>query len=490
MAQNHFSVAGSTSLHEVSPGGRIHIVGVCGVAMAQLAVALTERGYQVSGSDREFYDPMGALLKSSPVTLCKGYKRENVPQDVALVVIANAMFYDNPEVQLVEEKNLPYTSFPQILGEVLIGDRHSIVVCGTHGKSTTTALIASVLHRVGREPSYFIGGMCEDLPKSLCVGEGVVSVVEGDEYHSAFYARVPKFNFYRAKTAIINAIEFDHADIYPQIEDVVFEFRKLIKDVPADGRVICCTDYPLLSALVDEMRDEVQCQLLTFGKGEACDYRLQSRVQKGKEQIVQIVSKELGHVELRIPLMGEYNALNAIATLAALSETGLTAAEVNEHLAHYQSVKRRQQVRYDQKGLVLIEDFAHHPTAVVGTVEAVREAYPQKKLWAVFEPRSNTSRRKVFQKQYESAFDKADEVILAKVTSSSRMNDDVELIDVGELAETIDGSGTHCRAIPTTTEIEEILLAEVGHNDVIVLMSNGSFGGLPASLQAALEKRD
>ena len=189
-------------------------------------------------------------------------------------------------------------------------------------------------------------------------------------------------------------------------------------------------------------------------------------------------------------MMGEYNALNALATLAALCENGVSVAEVSEHLAHYQPVKRRQQIRYDNKGIVLIEDFAHHPTAVHGTVDAVREAYPDKKLWAVFEPRSNTSRRKVFQKQYESAFDKADEVILAKVTSSSRMNDDVELIDVEKLAEQIDCTGTSCRALPSASAIEEILLAEVGNNDVIVLMSNGSFGGLPASLQAALEERN
>ena len=200
------------------------------------------------------------------------------------------------------------------MGEVLIGDRQSIVVCGTHGKSTTTALIASVLHRSGRKPSYFIGGMCEDLSKSLCVGEGDISVVEGDEYHSAFYARVPKFHFYRARTAIINAIEFDHADIYPKVEDVVEEFRQLVTNIPADGRVICCTDYPLVNALVEEMKGTVDCQFLTFGKGRGMgegvgkgdgdrkskegelDYLLKSRKQEGREQVISILSKKLGEV--------------------------------------------------------------------------------------------------------------------------------------------------------------------------------------------------
>ncbi|MBI4859533.1 MAG: hypothetical protein HY815_04635 [Candidatus Riflebacteria bacterium] len=456
MPRSHFTIEGSAALARVPAGGRIHVVGVSGVAMAQLAVELSRRGYVVSGSDKEFYDPMGSLLRATRVQLFTGYAATNAPAEVDLVVIANAMFYDNPEVQVVEQRDLPYTSFPQIVGEWLIGDRHSIVVAGTHGKTTTTGLIASVLHKAGTDPSYFIGGILDDLPDSLHVGQGRFAAVEGDEYHSAFWARVPKFVFYRSRTLVLNAIEFDHADIYPTLGDVVTAFCSLLTSLASDGVAICCTVFPQVRALLQEVGPGLSCRVVTFGTGERDDYRLVERVQRGATQIVRIESRRLGGLDVALPLMGEHNALNAMATVAALAENGFSPQLIREHLATARTVKRRQQVRLNGTGVVLIEDFAHHPTAVSVTVRAVREVYPDRKLWAVFEPRSNTSRRKVFQEEYERAFDCADQVILANVASKSRMNQDVELM---------------------------------GDTDVVLLMSNGSFGGLPSKLEQALRSR-
>jgi UDP-N-acetylmuramate: L-alanyl-gamma-D-glutamyl-meso-diaminopimelate ligase len=486
---SYFSVEGSACLEKVPSGGRIHVIGVCGVAMAQLAVVLAREGYRVSGSDKEFYDPMGSLLRSSKIELFQGYDGGHVGADVDLAIIGNAMFRDNPEVQILEKRGVPYSSFPQIVGESVIGDRHSIVVTGTHGKTTTTGLIASVLVKAGLDPSYFIGGMSEDLPDSLHIGQGKFSVVEGDEYHSAFYARVPKFNFYRARTCILNAIEFDHADIYPELADVVAAFRALLLGLPAGGRAICCTDFPHVRTLLQEVGPELACEIVTFGTREGVDYRLGAREQGRTEQVVHLESRRLGELDLTVPLMGEYNALNAIAGLASLVENGLEVDLVREHLRTARTVKRRQQVRFEGRGVTLIEDFAHHPTAVSVTVRAVREVYPDRKLWAVFEPRSNTSRRKVFQEEYEKAFEHADQVILADVGVESRMNQNVELIDVAELATILCRRGKPTRALPGATAIQETLLRELGGNDVVLLMSNGSFGGLPANLERALREK-
>ena len=489
MPRSHFSVEGSASLNDVPPGGRIHVIGVCGVAMAQLAVTLAREGFRVSGSDKEYYDPMGSLLRFSNIELFEGYDPRNVASDLDLAIIGNAMFYDNPEVRTLEQRSVPYSSFPQIVGESVIGSRHSIVVAGTHGKTTTTGLIASVLTKAGLDPSYFIGGMSEDLPESLHIGRGEFAVVEGDEYHSAFYARVPKFTFYRARTCIVNAIEFDHADIYPELSDVIAAFRTLLLGLPAGGKAVCCTEFVHVRTLLDELRSRLACEVITFGAQRGADYRLVAREQGRTAQVVHIESRRLGTFTVTLPLMGEHNALNAIAGIASLVENGIDIELIREHLGTARSVKRRQQIRYEDRGVVLVEDFAHHPTAVSVTVRAVREVYPTRKLWAVFEPRSNTSRRKVFQEEYVNAFDDADQVILADVGGESRMNQNVDLINVEELATLISGRGKPARALPGAAAILETLLRELGGNDVVLLMSNGSFGGLPTDLERALRER-
>lgn len=488
MTQEFFSVDSSGSLEGLAPGSVIHVVGVCGVAMAPLAVALADMGHRVSGSDRQFYDPMGSLLRASAVRLLEGYDENHVPADADLVVFANGMFRDNPEVQEVRRRGLAYASFPEVVGQSVVGSRHAIVSCGTHGKTTTTAMIATVLHRLGLDPSHFVGGIVPGLPGSLHVGTGDFAVVEGDEYHTAFYARVPKFRFYRARTAIVNAIEFDHADLYPRVEDVIEEFRWLLRSLPADGLALVCVDYPHVRALVDEEGSSIAARVVRFGWHESADYRLVDRKVHGFGQVVELASPIHDGLHLELPVPGAYNALNGVACLAALVENGFSPREVAMALRGFRTVQRRQQVRFDE-GITLVEDFAHHPTAVAGTVRAVAEAFPGRSIWAVFEPRSNTSRRKVFEEPYRAAFAEAEHVLLADVRSESRMNDGVELLDVRELAAAMAAEGKDVRALPDPRSIEDLLLREVGPHDVVLLMSNGSFGDLPARLEAALRHR-
>jgi UDP-N-acetylmuramate: L-alanyl-gamma-D-glutamyl-meso-diaminopimelate ligase len=488
MPKSHFSIDNTTSLDSLPRGARIHVVGVAGVAMAQLAVELTKQGFIVSGSDKDFWEPMGSLLRNSAVTLFQGYKAENVPQSVDLVVIGNAMSYGNPEVAVVEERDLRYTCFPKILHETIISGKRSIVVTGTHGKSTTTALVASTLLKLGGDPSYFVGGIAQDLPMSLARGKGGYSVVEGDEYDSAFFAKVPKFSFYHPDICVINAIEYDHADIYSDVESIVREFRGMLQKMPANGTAICCIDYPHVEALVNELQDKVACRLVTFGCKAGADIAITSRVQEGLTQHVTAKSPTHGEFSFSIPLSGVYNAKNALIAVVVALMAGYSLEQATSAVATFKPVKRRQEVRYDKHGVTLIEDFAHHPTAVHETLSGIREAFPTRKIWGVFEPRSNTSRRKVFQEAYINAFSNADEVVLCQVAARD-MDKDLELIDVPTLASQIAERGTPACCLADAKEIEAFVQEKLGSNDVIILMSNGAFGGLPVMLENSLVAR-
>jgi UDP-N-acetylmuramate: L-alanyl-gamma-D-glutamyl-meso-diaminopimelate ligase len=495
MPKDFFAVSRTTSLHTLAPGSRIHVIGVCGVAMAQLAVSLGERGYRVSGSDKEFYEPMRTLLANSPVETKTGYLEQHVPLDAALVVIGNAISYGNPEVDVIERHNLPYTCFPKILQEVAIAGKHSIVVTGTHGKSTTTALIASLLLQHETSPSYFVGGIAQGLPQSLAVGSGGFSVVEGDEYDSAFFAKVPKFSFYTPDTVVVNAIEFDHADIYPNVEAIEQEFTKLVLGLGGQGTAVCCIDFPRVKRLVGEWSGGAKCRIVTFGSDSDAEYRIVSRKTEGFSQEITVYNKALGELTFLIPMVGEYNARNALAAFIVSMVAKLDLPKTIQFLGAFKPVKRRQEVRGQRGGVVLIEDFAHHPTAVRETLDAVKEAFPAARITAIFEPRSNTSRRKVFQEEYVRAFKRADFVILKDVTARA-IDQGLELIDVSTLSDDITRSGVQSVTLPDVQAIRERLWSAVSYSpdqssprEVVVVMSNGSFDGLNEILQRDLETK-
>lgn len=482
MGKEFFSVDRASGLELVPSNGRIHVIGVCGVAMAQLAIELTERGYSVSGSDVEFYEPMGGLLRRSSVSLKEGYRAENIPTDVSLVVIGNSISYGNPEVAIVEQRGLPYTLFPKLLFELVISGKHSIVISGTHGKSTTSGLCASVLYSARRDPGYFIGGVVEGLPKSLHVGTGTVSVVEGDEYDSAFFAKVPKFSFYRPDTLVVTAIEYDHADIYPDLQSIEREFNTIVSKVPASGQVICCVDDENIRRLISAWRANSKARIISYGLHDSSDFRIISRTSLPNGQSLSLRSKAGESLRLTIPLMGAHNARNSVSVFLACRAAGILDQEILDGLSKFQGVKRRQEIRAENGGILLIEDFAHHPTAVHETLSAVRERYTDRRIWAVFEPRSNTSRRKIFQDAYIEAFKNADEVILASV-SARKSDEGQELLNVSELAEKIFAAGTPARVIDTPDNIAQYLKGEMRPGDLILVMSNGSFGGLIDTLE-------
>ncbi|NLF25326.1 MAG: hypothetical protein GX589_06675 [Deltaproteobacteria bacterium] len=487
MPKDYFQIQNTTSLSQVPPGGKIHIIGVCGVAMGQLAVALAEKGYRISGSDKEFYEPMGSFLKHAKISLCRGYAASNVPADCDLVIIGNAISYGHPEVDQIEQRHLPYNCFPKALYELAIQGKLSIAICGTHGKSTTTALTATILKELGKEPSFFIGGVSNQLGTSLKVGTGQVSVVEGDEYDSAFFAKVPKFAFYHPDICVINAIEFDHADIYPDLAAVNREFDTLVKSLPKEAYALCCLDFENLRTLLKSWRSDAQCRLLTFGSAADADFRISSRRQEGNLQIVRFSSQETGEHELRLPLIGEYNARNALAaTIAAWLSGGVKIEDAARVLRGVKTIKRRQELHLEKDGVVLLEDFAHHPTAVAQTLAAVREAYPGKTIWAIFEPRSNTSRRKIFQQEYIKAFELADRAIIAEVTVRE-IDKNQDLLDTHELSRAITASGTPCECLPDAKSIAAQVMEKISTNDLILVMSNGSFGGLIGMLKEQLE---
>lgn len=482
MPKDFFTIQNCRSLHSLSLGDRIHVIGVCGVAMAQLALALAQRGYRVSGSDKEFYEPMGSLLKNSEITLYLGYQESNVPKDAALVIIGNAISYGNVEVDVVEKHNLPYSFFSKILYELVISQRHSIVVAGTHGKSTTTAMLAYLLQELKVDPSFFVGGAVIDLANSLQVGNGKFSVVEGDEYDSAFFAKLAKFHFYQAQTLVITSLEYDHADIYANLESINAEFDKLVLGLNNSAKIMCCNETDNLKNLYNKWKQKAKAELLSYGVEPSADYRLLKTSDLVSYQLIRAHHRNYGEFEFSLQIPGIYNAKNALAALACCLENGFELGKLLQAISGFRGVKRRQELIY-AAGPILIEDFAHHPTAVRETILGIKARYPKTKLWAVFEPRSNTSRRKIFQTEYVDAFKPADYVVLCEV-SQRGTDQNNELLDVGELSRQISKVGPSSDCLPNADSIKQLLLQRVAKQDVILVMSNGSFDGLVEKLRS------
>ena len=487
MSKEYFQVSSVTSLRSVPSGGKIHIIGVSGVAMAQLACALAKKGYAVSGSDTDFWEPMGSLLRSSTVALCGGYREENIPEGVDLVVIGNAIRYGNPEVDAVERSGIPYSLFPRILAETAIEGRHSIVVSGTHGKTTTTALCAFVLQCGSAGPSWFFGGAAPQFSESLSVGSGPFSVVEGDEYDSAFFAKVPKFSFYMPDTLVVTSIEFDHADIYPDVDSIKSEFSRLVLGMPPHGRVILCDENPSMRDLAAEWKRQWHGSVFTYGTSTS-DFALSRDRQEESRQICTVTSPEGSRYTFSTVLPGLHNAQNVTAVFAACRLAGLDSVSILEGIARFEGVRRRQELLPVPGNVILIEDFAHHPTAVLRTLEGIRERFPGRRLWGVFEPRSNTSRRRLFQSEYVNALSVADCIVLSSVVP--RHNDaGIELLDVQEMCVSLKRIGRSAVHLPDYDSVRDHVVTNAQAGDVIVMMSNGSFGGIIPRVADGIGKR-
>ena len=460
----------------------VHLIGIGGTGMTALAGLLHDSGCRVTGSDRQLYPPTSDVLESLGLTVHTGFDVRHLDPAPDLVVIGNAIRRGNPEAEEVLDRRLRYTSMPRLIAERFLEGRHSIVVAGTHGKTTTTAMLAWVLHHAGKDPGFLIGGLPRNFERPYRCG-GEAFVIEGDEYDTAFFDKGPKFMHYRPDTAVVNAVEFDHADIYRDLDQVKQVFSRFTNIVPRRGLLVRNEDSPVTREVTEGALSRVEGYGLGAGlwRAEAIEEALQGTS-------FRVLREGSPFLEARLCLGGEHNVQNALAVVAAGHEQGLSAGEITAGLNSFRGVARRLELRGEAGGVTVLDDFAHHPTAVAQTLAAVRRRFPDRRLLAVLEPRSWSLRRNVFQERLVSSFDDADEVVIAGVYRA----DDVpagERLDVESLARRIAERGRPARHIPRVEEIAEAVLRSARPGGVIVVMSNGGFGGLHERLLASLEQR-
>jgi UDP-N-acetylmuramate: L-alanyl-gamma-D-glutamyl-meso-diaminopimelate ligase len=462
---------------------KIHLSAIAGTAMASLAGLLREAGHEVTGSDQDIYPPMSTQLAELGIPVRSPYDEKNVPADADLVVIGNALSRGNPEVEIVLDRKQRMISMPALLSDLFIRGRTSLVVAGTHGKTTTTSLLAYVLQRAGKDPSFLIGGVPKDFERSYRLGKGPFFVVEGDEYDCAFFDKRPKFLHYLPDVAVIGNIEYDHADIYPDLAAVQRAFVHLMNIVPRRGLVVAGLETPALRELLPRAHSRVE----TFGLGEGADWRAVDVRVEGGGWTFRLLrgGRDLGPFALG--LGGEHNLRNALAAIAAANAVGVPPEASRDAIASFGGVKRRLEVRGTSRGVTVFDDFAHHPTAVRETLRALRASAPAGpgRLVAVFEPRSYTSRTRVFQEDFARAFQDADQVIVSaahlpgKVPESQRISE-------RELVRAIAELGRDARFVASVDEIVAGLAAGLREGDRVVVLSNGGFGGIHEKLLEAL----
>jgi len=452
--------------------------------MAALARMLKTAGYRVTGSDANVYPPMSTLLEREGISYRIGFRPENIEPDTDLVVIGNAVSRTNPEVQSVLDRGIPYRSFPQALAEFFLTNRTPIVIAGTHGKTTTSALMAWVLESAGLDPGFLIGGWVINFGANSRPGTGRYFVVEGDEYDTAFFDKGPKFLHYRPHAAILTSIEFDHGDIYNDLDEIKTAFRKFVRLIPSDGILFAMDEDPNVRTVI---RD-VSCPQSTYGLNSTAGWcaegvRFNSdgvsfRVRNGRQ--------DLGL--FRSPMAGRHNLVNALAVIGLASTLGLSPESIQKGIESFRGVKRRQEMLGEVAGVIVMDDFAHHPTAIRETLAGLRLRYPQRRIWAVFEPRSATSRRNVFQKEFPLSFEPADRIVIADIFAPEKLPAGLRL-DPKQVAEDLRGLGKEAEFIPTTDEIVRTISPHLKSGDLVCVMSSGGFDGIHGKLLKALEQR-
>jgi len=463
---------------------RIHLIGVCGTAMATVAALLKRRGHDVRGSDQNVYPPMSDFLAREGITTFTGYAAEQITSDVDLVVVGNAISRGNPELEAVLERKVRYCSLPEIIRDQFLWGARSVVVAGTHGKTTTTSLTGWLLTYGRLDPTVLVGGIALNLGEggsSYRVGAGRHFVIEGDEYDSAFFDKTAKFLKYLPDVAVISNIEFDHADIYRSLDEVRLAFRRLVTLVPRNGLLLLGADSPDAAALKEAAFSPVE----TFGLADEATW--QAHDVKTEEGVTRFSVRRAGEPfgAFELPLLGVHNVRNALAAIAVGSNAGLGAADLADGLRAFKGIKRRLETVGVARGVRILDDFAHHPTAVHETLAALRLGYPGRRIWAVFEPRSASSCRRIFQDDFARAFGAADEVIIAAVFRSSLPES--ERLDADQLVHELLARGQRARHLPDNDAILAAIVDEHRDGDVIVLMSNGGFGGIHRRLLQALE---
>ncbi|MCC7263630.1 MAG: UDP-N-acetylmuramate:L-alanyl-gamma-D-glutamyl-meso-diaminopimelate ligase [Candidatus Latescibacteria bacterium] len=471
-------------MFSLPPAAHIHLIAICGTAMGSLAGMLRERGYRVTGSDTHVYPPMSTFLAEQGIEVQAGFDPARLDPAPDLVVVGNAVSRGNPEVEAMLDRQLPYASLPEVLRDLFLRGKRPVVVTGTHGKTTTTAMVAHLLTEGGLDPSFLVAGLPRNFPRSFALGNGEFFAVEGDEYDSAFFAKWAKFFYYLPEVLIVNNIEFDHADIYENLAAIEKAFRQVINLVPGRGVVLAGSADPVLARLLPLAPAPVQ----TFGL-EAGAHWLATELRggpEGQEFTLRRQGEDLGRFFL--PLTGEYNVRNALAALAVGLRAGAPVEGLRGALRTFSGVRRRQERLGAVGGITLIDDFAHHPTAVGQTLQGLRQAYPEAGLWAVFEPASASNARAVFEAQYLQAFAPADQVVIGKVPRPDRARGG-EPFSGERLVAGLRAQGKGAWHLPEVDAILAHLEAQVRPGDVVVFMSNGGFGGVQGRFLAALKGR-
>lgn len=478
----------------------IHLIAICGTAMGTLAGMLKAKGFFVTGSDENVYPPMSEMLAQYGIPIQKGFKPENLIPSPDLVIIGNAVSKTNPEVEAVLRLGIRYLSLPQALSEFFLKEKKSLVVAGTHGKTTTTSLLAWVLKDLGAAPSFLVGGIPKNFGASYELGNGNYFVIEGDEYDTAFFDKGPKFWHYRPYQAILTGVEFDHADIYRDLDHLMQSFARFIELIDPEGALTLCGENRHALSLIKHAR----CRVILYGFNPDCEIRAQKILLRPEGVSFELWEKNQCLGNFISPLAGRHNLLNALGVIALvknlltltpdLKPAGLNdrvesdvqrregdppistflLQKIQKAIGRFEGVKRRQEVRGVVRGITVLDDFAHHPTAVAETIAAIRGRYPERKIWAIFEPRSNTSRRAVFQSEFARAFLNADETLVAKVFMPERVRD-APLLHIPSLIQEICRQGGKAHGPLTVDEILSCVVSRANSGDVVLIMSNGGF---------------
>ncbi len=460
----------------------VHLIAVCGTAMGALAAMLQEIGLSVTGSDRNVYPPMSTFLAERRIRVMDGFAAEHLDHRPDLVVVGNAVTRDNPEAAAMRAMGLAYCSMPEALNHFAAADKETLLVAGTHGKTTTSSLLAWLLHSAGQDPSFMIGGILNNFSGNYRIGQGAAFVVEGDEYDTAYFDKGPKFLHYRPRVAIVTGVEFDHADIFRDLDHVKSAFRQFLQRLGPESVLLAYDDDPNLAEL---LASPPACRVEYYGRNTRSEWRLDRVKTENAQTVFDIHHGGEACGTFRTPMIGEHNLLNALAALAAAHHSGVGRDDLARGLADFRGIKRRQEVRGVKNEITVIDDFAHHPTAVRETVRAVKAFYPEQRLVAVFEPRTNTSMRDVFQTEYAACFDPADLVcirqppLLKKIPEGQRFSS-------RKLVEDIQQRGVPAHYFADTEAIIDFLVDQAVAQDVVLIMSNGGFDNIHARLLEAL----
>ncbi len=465
-------------VEEVRDVNRVYLIGICGTAMASLAGMLQERGYLVGGSDEHVYPPMSTYLERLNIPVLEGYTKEHLETfRPDIVIIGNAAARTNVEAAATVELDLPYTSMPEVIYQLFIHGKHSVVITGTHGKTTTTSLMAWILEAAGRDPSMVVGGIPLNFNQNFKLGNGSDFVIEGDEYNTAFFDKGPKFLHYHANTLLVNNIEFDHADIYADLGAILDAFRKAVVQVAADDVIVANGDDENVASLQKETR----ARWLTFGWDRTRDVFATDAEFAPETTSFTAWWEGKKWFRFTTTLSGRHNVLNALAGVAIARLRGLKAEEIQKGLESFRGIKRRMEVRGVERGVTVIDDFAHHPTAIATTLNGAKKRYPGRRIWALFEPRSITSSRKEFENGYVDAFHEADRVVIGPIFHLERYRTRYgldKMMSVPAILEKLNADGTQAEQIDDFDAIADRVVRDGKPDDVVIVMSSGAFGGV------------